>query len=202
MAGHRAGLRQQGPPANLADRKLPIIELTGTFRRIHLTSLDSLFFGRTAGNRFDDPRGEKGDFGALYLARDHFGAFIETFGDSAGNTVSIRTLELRSIAEVTVTASIRAIDLTAAGAAWVGAAGEVTAGEHALSQRWAHALWSHPAKPEGIYYRARHDQSRFCVVIFDRAKKLVILSSTTRLLDPAFRPRLGAMLDQYRFSLV
>lgn len=170
MAVRRSGVRQQEPPRDLHARDLPIIELTGKFRRIHQTALDPLLFGKTAKNRFDDPKAASGDFGSLYLALDHFGAFIESFGDSEGNTISHGTLDQRSIAEITTTKVIRAVDLTAQGAAWLGAAGEVSAGNHALSQRWAYALWGHPASPEGIYYRARHDQSRFCAAIFDRAQ--------------------------------
>jgi hypothetical protein len=202
MVDPRPGVRSQEPPADLHLRDLPIIEVTGAFRRIHQTAFDPLFWGMTAANRYDDPAGAAGDFGTLYLARDHFGAFIESFGDSEGNTVSYATLDVRSIAEIRTMEPIRAVDLTAEGAAWLGAAGEVTAGDHALSQRWARALWGHPTSPQGIYYRARHDQSRFCVAVFDRAKTTVMLASTVRLLDPSFRPRLGAMLDEYRFSLV
>jgi hypothetical protein len=202
MAGPRPGVRSQEPPADLYSRDLPFIELTGTFRRIHQTAFDPLFWGTTAVNRFDDPAGAAGHFGTLYLARDHFGAFIESFGDSEGKTVSYATLDARSIAEIKTAKPIRAVDLTAEGAAWLGAAGEVTAGDYALSQRWARALWGHPTAPDGIYYRARHDQSRLCVAVFDRAKSSLVLSSTFRLLDPIFRARLGAMLDEYRFSLV
>ena len=198
---HKPGLRTQEPPSDLHKRDLPIIELTGTFRRIHPTTKNALFFGKTGRNRFDDPTGK--NFGTLYLARDHFGAFIESFGDSEGNTISYGSLNQKSIAEVIASKVIRAVDLTAHGAAWLGAAGEVTASDHALSQQWADALWAHPDKPEAIYYRARHDQYRFCTAIFNRVPSSSIsVVSTVPLLDPAIRNRLGAMLNHYKFSLV
>lgn len=202
MAARKPGQRQTEPPQDLNSRDLPFIELSGTFRRIHKTDLEPLFFGKTATNRFDAPRGQEGSFGTLYIARDHFGAFIESFGDSEGNTVSYTTLEQRSIAEIVIRQPIKAVDLTAHGAAWLGAAGEVTAGNHALSQQWAHALWKHPTNSDGIYYRARHDQSRFCLAVFDRAQNSITVASSIHLLDPTFRQRLGAMLNQYRFALV
>jgi len=195
------GTRSQHPPSDLHTRQLPIKELSGNLYRIHQSENGPIYFGRSKTTRFDHPDGTAGTFGTLYVAQDEYGAFIETFGESEGNTVSEAGLSSKSISTITIK-PMQFVDVTASGAAHIGAAGEISAGDHALSQLWAKELFHHPDKPDGIYYRARHDLSKFSIAIFDRSPKLVGCASTVGLMDLPFRPILGKILDHYRFSLV
>jgi hypothetical protein len=194
--------RTQEPPADLSARELPVIEIAGMFQRIHLSEHPALHFAREAKSRFDDPDGLRGKFGTMYMGLDDYACFIECFGDSYGNTLSMMSLNARNISEVKCKRPLRLVDITAEGAAWIGAAGEISAGDHQLSQHWARALWEHPQKPDGIFYRARHDLSCTCVAIYDRAKTAVKVVSAISLLDTTMHQRLGSMLDRYKFSLV
>jgi hypothetical protein len=57
-----------------------------------------LQYGRSGRSRFDDPLGE---YGVLYTARDAYGAFIETFGQSTGIcSVSSAALKCHCLSEL------------------------------------------------------------------------------------------------------
>jgi hypothetical protein len=138
----------------------------------------------------------------LYVAETLDGAFIETFGRSPGlNTVSERQLSQRSLARVDVARPVRLVDLTGPGLARIGATASLLAGPHARAQAWSRALWLHPAAPDGLLYRARHDPSCLCVAIFDRVEHLVRGQSLGGLLAPDHLVLLGATLRRYDFSL-
>ena len=77
------------------------------------------------------------------------------------------------------------VDLTGPGLARLGADERLCAGGHAVAQRWALALWTHPSRPDGLYFRARHDPSRFCVAIYDRAADAVHAIPQNSLIEPS-----------------
>jgi hypothetical protein len=187
------------PPGDLDHRRLPLIESTGPWHRIHRTHLDPIFFGRTLENRFDDPRQE---CGVLYVAETLDGAFIETFGRNPGlNTVSERQLRQRSLSRIECTRPLALVDLTGPGLARIGATAALLAGRHDRAQIWSRALWSHPAAPDGLLYRPRHDPSCICVAVFDRAEPAIRSRALGDLLAPAHGALLGATLRRYDFSL-
>lgn len=94
------------------------------------------------------------------------------------------------------------IDLTGRGLAWIGADERLCVGEHEVAQRWALEFWRHPSRPDGLYYRARHDLSRFCVAIFDRAADALHVSRQGSLLDSEQVSLLADILDTYTFGLI
>lgn len=75
-------------------------------------------------------------------------------------------------------------------------------GEYRLAQLWSRALWLHPACPHGILYRSRHDPSRFCAAMYDRAHGLVRTESRGRVLGADNLRLLGDILDTYGFGLI
>ena len=94
--------------------------------RIHSVKHDPIYFGREPRHRFDAPAKE---FGALYVAKDFHGAFIETFGHSTGvRFVTTAELRLRGLALITPKRKLRLVDLRAQGLARMGADAELTSG--------------------------------------------------------------------------
>lgn len=71
--------------------------------------------------------------------------------------------------------------------------------DRGLPQRWALALHRHPERPDGLYYRVRHDQSRIGIALFDRVGH--VLQADCR--DNTFaRPdALAPILAHYGFAL-
>jgi RES domain len=168
--------------------------------RIHRAEHEPRHFGRTGDNRFNDPSRR---YGVLYASETVDGAFIETFGRNPGvNVVRESQLAERSLALIETLRPLKLVDLTGPGLAQIGATNLLTAGPHALARRWSRALWSHPSRPDGLVYRARHDPSCICVAIFDRTAPFIRAVPQGGLLDPAHRPLVGAILRRYDFSLL
>ncbi len=187
------------PPSDLANRQLPVVETAGPWLRIHRVEYGPLFFGRTLESRFDDPDQE---FGVLYAAETLDGAFIETFGRNPGrNAVRERQLARRSLARIEANRPLRLVDLTGPGLARIGATATIFAGDHGPAQSWSRAVWSHPAAPDGLLYRARHDPSCHTVAIFDRASPFVHAADLGRLLSSANVAALSETLSRYDFSV-
>lgn len=186
------------PPDDLAERTLPLVETKGPWSRIHRVEYEPLYFGRSGDNRFDAPAGE---YGVLYVGEDEHCAFIETFGQQTGtNLVSGSELEARGLAKIEAKRLLDLVDLTGPGLARIGADGRLFTGEHAVARRWALALWSHPSRPCGLYYRARHDPSRFSVALYESVADTLRATPQGHLMEPRNLSLLGKILDAYRFG--
>jgi hypothetical protein len=85
----------------------------------------------------------------------------------------------------------------------MGADTELRSGpDYNLARRWAHAIHDHPRKPDGILYRARHDPSRTCAAIFDRAAPELAENRFGTFHHKLNRILLADILDTYKFGLV
>jgi hypothetical protein len=187
------------PPPDFSKRRLPVTRLRGAWYRIHRTSHAPLHFGKAVINRFDAPAGE---FGVLYLGRDVFCAFIETFGHATGiRIVDRRELAERALSRVDVRTPLRLLDLRGNGLARIGADAELTSGaDYPLAQRWSKAIHDHQNAPDGILYRARHDPARVCAAVFERAARSLTAGALGSL--DSNTARLADLLDTYDFGLL
>ena len=168
--------------------------------RSHWREHATLHFGRSGGERFDAPGHE---FGVLYVGRDAHCAFIETFGrEGPLQPIRLDQLAARALARIDTARALRLVDLTGRGLARIGADARLATGDHEISQAWSRALHDHPSRPDGLYYRSRHDPSRRCAVVFDRAARRLTGSSLGSLTDPTNAPLLAELLDGYGFSLI
>lgn len=167
------------------------------WQRLHSRIHEPIHFGKSGDNRFDAPDGK---FGVLYLGSDINAAFVETFLRQPGETlISADDLRQRLRSEVSASRQLKLVRIMGDGLARIGATAVVSSGPYSLSQAWSLALWNHPEKPDGLLYRARHDDDRLCAAIFDRVGN--VLSSATHgslLEDPQ---ELAALLDLYGVGL-
>jgi hypothetical protein len=161
------------PPGDFANRKLPLAKRSRHWFHSHWGDQQPLFFGRSGDNRFDSPT--KG-FGVLYVGRDEYCAFIETLGRLPDKgpvpwprVLTVDACEKRRLAEVIVKGPLVLVDLTGPGLASLGADARLFAGAYAIAQQWSAAIHDHPRKPDGLLYLSRHDPSRECAAVFDRA---------------------------------
>jgi hypothetical protein len=189
------------PPADFASRLLPITLFRGPWYRIHRLTYGSIFFGRSGDNRFDAPTGE---FGMLYVGKDERCAFVETFGHATGvRIVEQGELVARGLARITPKRPLRLVSLVGKGLARLGADARLTAGEsYDVAHRWALAIHDHPKKPDGIAYGSRHDPSRVCAAIFDRASTALEVTALGSLADTTHTKLVAMLLDTYDFGLV
>ena len=190
------------PPDDLHDRD-PLIYTAPTaavWFRTYQAGRDPVFFGRNRVHRWDAPDGE---YGVLYLGGDEYCAFMESIGRGALRTRFVPAIQLKQgrLCRIGFSRVLRLIDFVGSGGlARLGAEGSVTSGAgYRNSQKWSQALKAHPAKPDGIYYRSRHDPARTACALFDTcARSAEILEDCG---SWAEQPRvLGAILDHYGFA--
>jgi hypothetical protein len=89
---------------------------------------------------------------------------MESIGRGALRTRFASGVQLKQgrLCKVRFSRELRLIDFVrSAGLTRLGAEGSVTSGSgYRNSQRWSQALRSHPAKPDGIFYRSRPNGMR------------------------------------------
>jgi hypothetical protein len=188
------------PPSDFSSRTLPIVASTGSFYRLNSTGYPSaLHFDRSGRGRFD---GANQPYGILYVGADEYAAFIETFGRTHGRiSVEEAALRKRSLFSINATRTLFFADLTGNGLVKMGADARVTTGSYEIARAWATAIFEHPQSADGIRYFSRHDNTRFCFGIFDRAGNSLIEQDLGDL--PEKQPDLlGKMLDHYGYGLI
>lgn len=188
------------PPPDLDKRGLTLRMLSvGTeLWRIHDLLHGAIWFGPGDGcppaHRFDAPRGE---FRVCYVGLSPEASFAETFLRNPGQRLlDFSLVASRSLTSLTTTRLLRVAQLHGPEMARLGATAEVAHGpRYALSRRWAHALWSHPQRPDGILYTSRHDDSEHCLALFrDRCEDGLVEAEREALLRAKVLP---TMLDRY-----
>lgn len=181
---------------------MPIIQADGPWFRSHPVELSSVYYGRLARNRFDDPRGE---YGVFYVADDPCGAFVETFGQllSASTTlprvITSGELASRALSTITCKRPLKLVDLTGPGLARIGADSRLFSGEHRVSREWSRAFHEHPSKVDGLFYPTRHDPTCKAAAIFNEALDWADIARATWLSQPAL---LREILQRYRLALI
>lgn len=194
------------PPPDLHARPLPIHlhDVDRTLYRIHPANRYALFFGPAKGQpprgRWDAPNGR---FRVCYLAEKPHTAFAESFLREPGVLVlEAEDLAARSLAIVQILAPLRLVAMHGQGLHAVGATAASCTGDYAVSRAWSAALHAHPEKPDGIRYRARHDDDGFAIALFDRAENSVADMDGAPLTDPVNRQRLAECLNRYGIGLL
>ncbi|HEX2078532.1 MAG TPA: RES family NAD+ phosphorylase [Longimicrobium sp.] len=175
-----------------------------TLYHIHPANRYALFFGPAKGQpprgRWDAPNGK---FRVCYLAEKPSTAFAETFLREPGVMVlEAEDLAARSLAIVQILAPLRLVAMHGQGLHALGATAASCTGDYAASRAWSAALHAHPEKPDGIRYRARHDDDGFAIALFDRAENSVADMDGAPLTDPANRLRLAESLNRYGIGLL
>ncbi len=190
-------------PPDLRRVALPLVERDAPWYRHHKPEFGPIFFGRTGECRFDAPPPERA-YGVLYLAADVHCAFVETFGHGhvgRGRLVTTEALSAKRLVEVRFTRPLRLVDLTESGLARIGADLRLCAGDYDVAQQWSGALHDHPAAPDGLLYRSRHDPGRLCAAVYDRAEAEVTTTPRGTLAAPEHAPLLADILKTYAFGL-
>ena len=191
------------PPADLADKKLPLLEFRETMFRTYRLTRPPFFFGCTGLNRFDSP--DK-SYEVLYAGLDAFCAFVETFASAAGTRIVTTTaLKEHGLTEFKARRPLRLIDLTQSGAlVRIGADGNLFTGDHETPQLWSRALHDHPLKADGLLYPSRLDPVRHAAVLFgDRVpRSMTELYRESWYAPGAQRQKLVEIIEHYQLELI
>ena len=135
------------------------------------------------------------------MARTVEGAFAETCVRVAGDRVVEQSVvEEKSISEIRVIAPLRLLSLHGPGLARVGATSAVASGSHDDARVWSRAIHDHPAVPDGIAYRSKHDDDEICIALFDRARERIAAAGAAQpmMMD---RSRLAELFARYGLGL-
>lgn len=193
------------PPANLHARRLTTVTRpAGTvLYRIHRTVHAPLHFGRESDpwrrQRWDAP---DATYGVCYLAEADHIAFAETLlRDLPLHAVAEAELRIRSCTRLRLRSPVRLVEMHGKGLQRNRADASVVHGPYPNTWAWSKELWRHPDAPDGILFRARHDDSGLSVALFDRAAGSVEEVETIALLDPRMAITLGRWLDRYELGL-
>ncbi|MGI9090144.1 MAG: RES family NAD+ phosphorylase [Gemmatimonadaceae bacterium] len=153
---------------------------------IHKAEHSPLWFGPGPGdapiNRFDAPAGEY-RIGYFGMSRD--GAFAEVFlRVPPVEIVAMDEIALRRITSIEITRPVRLAQLHGAGLARLGITASATTGaDYAHARHLALELWSQASPPDGVLYRARHDDEHVSVALFHTAESSLRVGSPRPLTD-------------------
>lgn len=188
------------PPLNLFNRKLPIktVAANTIFYRVHQTIHDPIYFGNSGNSRFDVPEG------IIYLGIDEYVAFRETIGRlSKYRLITTDVLNRRRMTEISGDRNLSLVDLTGNGLTLLDADARLLTGSYQIAQEWSRKLQEHPEQPDGIYYRSRHDPSRFCLALYQlRVGSILTVINPFDLLSKKYERRLAAILNEYQYGLI
>jgi hypothetical protein len=155
------------PPADFRSRELPTVSSKGTWYRLNDRDFpSSLYFDRSGSGRFDSPAQ---GYGILYVGADVYASWIECYGRTHGaKGVSEIVLKQRNLFTIDSQRELVFADLTGNGLVKMGADARLSSGSYVAARQWAQAIYDHPQAVDGIRYRSRHDDERYCYGIFDR----------------------------------
>ncbi|KAB0638833.1 RES family NAD+ phosphorylase [Burkholderia stagnalis] len=163
------------PSRHLASATLATREIDpATLVRVSRYNTGEPYFGKSGGNRFDDPR-KRGRYGTCYFGFDLHCAFAET-------VLHDEVADLRLGGFPLVTTEFERYVLSFAGsplrvASLHGVPLKNLGGDGALStivpydipQQWSLAVHRHKEQVDGFLYMSRHMNTAQALVLFDRA---------------------------------
>ncbi|MBR8304900.1 RES family NAD+ phosphorylase [Burkholderia cenocepacia] len=156
--------------ATLTTREVAPTELV----RISRYATGEPYFGRSGGNRFDDPR-KRRRYGTSYFGFDLHCAFAETVlhdevADLALDGFPLVTTELDRYVLAFDGAPLTVAVLHGLPLKNLGGDGALsTTMPYDVPQRWSLAVYQHPRRVDGFLYMSRHLNTSEALVLFDRA---------------------------------
>lgn len=188
------------PLADFQARNLPTFSTRETCYRLNSQDFSSsLYFDRTGKGRFDSP--DQG-YGILYVGADVYASWIECYGRIHGaKGVSEAALKQRNLYAIDSKRELILADLTGNGLVKIGADARLSSGSYAVARQWAQAIYDHPQKVDGLRYRSRHDDERYCYGIFDRCANELQEKNLGNLLE-ANPSLLAEILGCYDYALL
>ena len=106
-------------------------------------------------------------------------------------------LRSRGIVELHARRPLRLVDLTGKGLARIGADERLCTSDYTVAQRWSTALSRHPAKPDGLCYRSRHDPERLCAALYQRVARTLRVVRSVGLAEREATWLLGTLQHLY-----
>lgn len=180
--------------------QLSIREVGEPLYRCHRVHHGAIYFGRDIRNRFDDPQGR---FGVCYLSLSPSGAFAETLiRKPIGQVLQKSDLRHYCLTRIHTLQTLRLVHCHGEGLKHNGLDSQISSSvDRGSTQSMARVFYEHDDRPDGLIYRARHDDDQLSVALFNRA--------TDKLAEPQqpiswmeAGPLLDEVLDRYGIALI
>lgn len=195
------------PGANFS--KLPLdIQLLNPSVLYRVSSHDTgePYFGRSRGNRFDDPVARKAHrFGTCYLGFNLTVAIAESLlhdaePENGRFEVPVAEVESRYVFRFSGP-ELRLANLTGTPLLLLNGNGEISgATNYTLTQKWARAVYEHPEQVDGFLYMSRRVNNSVAVVLFERDAKNPLALQPTSPVRLCAHPGFAASVAQLRLS--
>ena len=186
-----------GVPEQLAVRT---VEIGTAFYRCHSSQHGAVYFGKDGLNRFDDPCKQ---FGVCYLSFSPSGAFAETLLRKSSDQV-LQKSDLRSycLTCLHTQETMMLVHCHGEGLKQNGFDSRIASCiDLRMTQSIARSLYDHAQQPDGLVYRARHDDDQLSIALFDRAlNKLSEPGPAIAWMNAG--SHLDDVLDRYRIALI
>lgn len=151
--------------------------------RFHSGAYDPIFFDRSRGGRLN---ASDGSYGVIYSAEKLEGAFAETFLREPGRLLlPLDLVRAKAYARLEIERRLTLVRLSGPGLARLGATAEVLHGglPYDVPQAWSTAIRGLASEPDGIAYRARHDDDALCYALFEAKSSILKVHSRIGDLD-------------------
>ena len=161
------------PPKDFSDRDLYTFTLKENdvlyrFYDSNRPLKESLFFGKTGRNRYDD---EDNKTGVLYGGTSIEACIVETIVQQIDNStkasLTLDDLEKYSIVEYAFDHDIELVMFDGEGLANNEVRSEINGCEHSISQKWATAVIKNKNNYSGIYYFCAHNNHYISTALFE-----------------------------------
>lgn len=195
------------PGANFSTLPLDIHLIDPAFLyRVSMHDSGEPYFGRSRGNRFDDPTAKQANrYGTCYLGFSLTVAIAESLlhnvvPASGRFEVPAVDLETRYVFRFSGR-TLRLANLTGTALLLLNGSGEISGTtNYTLTQKWSRAVYDHPQQADGLLYMSRRVNDSVAVALFERdPKKAAALKASTpvRLSE---HPEFAASAKQLRLS--
>ena len=124
-----------------------------------------------------------------YVGASEEASFVEALLRGRGAIFEADDLDPLAFSAIESTQPLRLAQLHGAGLHKIGATSVIASGPYSASRPWSLALHNHPDQPDGIAYRARHDDDVLCAAVYDRARTKLATRSTEPVLENLDRLR-------------
>ena len=186
----------------VARERLAIRAIAGStpLCRCHSIQHGVVYFGRNGRNRFDDPQKQ---FGVCYLSLSPNGAFAETLiRKPTGQVLQKSDLRKYCLARVQTRQALRLVHCHGEGLAQNGLDSQISSSaDRNSTQSIAREFHDHKDQPDGLIYRARHDDDQLSIALFERASdKLCDPQQSVSWMNAG--PLLDEVLDRYDIALI
>lgn len=179
------------PSKHFASARLATREIDpATLVRVSRYDTGEPYFGKSGGNRFDDPR-KRGRYGTSYFGFGLHCAFAETVlhdevADLRLGGFPLATTELERYVLSFSGSPLRVAILHGVPLKNLGGDGALSSiVPYDIPQRWSLAVHKHEQQVDGFLYMSRHLNTAEALVLFDRAAPKLRLENAIRFWDHA-----------------